>query len=406
MNARRRAGFQRPGESRGAALLMLLLAVVLAFGALLVTSLAGNDHEIARRQRTIEALARAKQALVAWAVMQGDIGADSYRRPGTLPCPDTNFFGSASSGNASGSCSSAGGTSLGRLPWKSLGVEALRDAHGELLWYAVSDNFRRPNDLNNKAINSDTKGSLLLYAPDGDALLTPPGEELAAVILAPGPPLPGQDRGALSNAASSYLEAFKGKNNASAAGPFVMGPVRDPNGNPAVNDLVVGIGARELIAAIELRALKEAQNALKRHVAETGSLPNPAPGDAPGCLSPVTNVKSVVPCASAAATCSGRLPEDALTPYVAPWFSQNGWGRVMIYAIDDAGVGCATSLNVEGKPKNHVLITTGVARKGQTRPSARLSDYLENPGYADGWPGDSGFFVPGTDSNDQLRSDP
>ncbi|MDR2450740.1 MAG: hypothetical protein LBE85_03000 [Candidatus Accumulibacter sp.] len=406
MNGERAIG---PDENRGAALLVLLLAIVLGISSALLASLAAGDPEIERRNRTLEVLAQAKQALIAWSVVQGDVWpatqikdgveAPTYRRPGTLPCPDTNFFGSSGSGNASGSCSTAGGTSIGRLPWKSLDMENLRDAHGEPLWYAVSDHFRHASQ-NSAAINSDTKGTLLLYAADGSTLATPPGEELAAVIFAPGPPLPGQDRTSSSDVVSGYLEAFDGKNNASAAGPFVMGPVRDANGDFVTNDLVIGVTARELIAVVEKRALKEAQIALKQFAV----LPSPAPHDAPGCAFPVTNVKSVLPCEADGAICAGRLPEDLLSPHVAPWFVQNGWGRVMIYAISNAS--CTTSLKVTESPKNYVLFAPGTARQGQSRPSSLLSDYLENPGNADGWSGDFDFVVPEWGGNDQLRTDP
>jgi type II secretory pathway pseudopilin PulG len=393
----------------------MLLVMVLAFSTVLIASLAKSNPETERQQKTLKALAQAKQALIARAVVQGDTGSDSYHRPGTLPCPDKNFFGNANSGNASGSCVSSGETSIGRLPWKSLGMAQLYDGHGETLWYAINDPFRNPT-LSKEAINSDAKGSLLLYAADGSTLLTPNGEELAAVIFAPGPPLPGQDRVAQPDAASSYLEAFNGKNNAKAAGPFIMGPVLDSSGNLVVNDLVIGISARELIAALEKRALNEAQNALKNYVADMGSYPNPAPPNGANCDSPASSVKSLtisqctsdgdICCAGDSGTCYGRLPEDALSSYVAPWFWQNGWGRVMVYAVNDSGIGCPASLNVGGVSKNYVLIAPGAARNGQSRPSSVLSDYLEDPGNADGWSADPDFLVPGINSNDQMRTDP
>jgi hypothetical protein len=423
MNRVLRIGNLRPGKNRGAALLILLLAAALAFGAVLAASLAAINPEIERQKRTFEALAQAKQALIAWALMQGDenpatkkdgdgLEVPTYYRPGSLPCPDRNYFGKAGSGNASGSCSGGGGTSIGRLPWKSLGMDRLRDGHGETLWYAVSDNFRH-HVLNRAAINSDARGSLLLYAADGVTLLTGAGEELAAVVFAPGPPLPGQDRVEQPDAAASYLEAFGGKDNARATGPFIMGPARDARGDLAVNDLVIGISARELVAALEKRALGEAQAALRNHVAEKSRLPNPAPPNGSHCLSSVTSVESVARCASDEATpaCSGRLPEDVLSEDLsmpaARWFAQNGWGRVMIYAISDAASGCPEPLTLGGVPKtgSYMLIAPGTARDGQSRPSASLADYLEDAANTDAWSGNLDFAVPGAGGNDQLRGD-
>ena len=329
----------------------------------------------------------------------------TYYRPGNLPCPDGNHFGDSNTGYASGSCSAGGNTSIGRLPWKSLKVERLHDAYGESLWYAVSDNFRPAKDLNNKAINSDTKGTLLLYGTDGTSLATTTCEELAAIIFAPGPPLAGQDRAALPDTAASYLEAFAGKNNASAAGPFIMGPVKDSSGNIVANDLVIGVTARELIAATEKRALKEAQNALLSYKTAQGSFPNPAPYNDASCTSPVTNVKSVALCTSNGATCFGRLPEDVLALYAALWFQQNGWGRVMTYAIY-SGAACTVPIKVDATTKEYVLIAPGSARNGQNRPSTSLSNYLEDVGNTGAWAANPDFSMPSIDSNDQLRSYP
>jgi hypothetical protein len=407
MSATRKIAHGCPARNRGAALLLLLLMVVIAFSTTLITSLAAKNPEIQRQQSTLETLAQAKQALIAWSVVHGDVGTDSFPRPGALPCPDRNLFGSADSGFASGSCSTGGGTSIGRLPWRSLGMERLRDASGETLWYAVSDNFRNPN-LYKTPINSDSKASLLLYAADGNTLSTPIGEELAAIILAPGPPLPGQDRVALpNNNASGYLDAFNGKNNANAGGPFIMGPAKDANGNIVTNDLIVGVTARELLFALEQRALNEAQIALKKHAETYGHYPNPAPPNGDNCTSPVADVKLAVnPCASDSTTCIGRLPEDVLEPYLALWFLRNAWGRVMIYAINDSGAGCSTPIHVDGEEKNYILIAPGSARNGQIRPSLSLSDYLEDSGNTDGWSGNSDFVVPDVNSNDQLRAEP
>ena len=402
----------------GAALLLMLLFFVIAFSAYLVFSLNTTDPEAQRQQKTMETLAYAKEALIAWSVQRGDGGGNttSYR-PGSLPCPDNNHVGVIGQGNASGSCSTSGGTTIGRFPWKSLDIEELRDANGEGLWYAISDNFRYPPQ-NTAAINSDTKGSLHLYAPDGITLLTPPGEELVAIIFSAGPSLPGQNRNSAPNQASSYLDSGNGQDNALAGGPFIAGPSRNAQGDIIINDLVIGISARELISAVEKRALKEAQNALAKFAAVNGSkYPNPASFDNAACNTVIDNVGTPNICASDSSTCIGRLPEDSgdatkLGNYVAPWFLQNGWGRVITYAVnsgsvvDGSGTDCSALLSVDGKPKDYVIIAPGTPLNGVIRPSTALSHYLEDAANSDAWSPDMNFSTPSNTSNDQLRSSP
>ena len=404
-------------EQHGAALLLMLLFFVIAFSAYLIFSLNTTDPEVQRQQKTMETLANAKEALLSWSVLQGDIGTEANHRPGSLPCPDTNFFGTTNSGYASGSCSASGGTSIGRFPWRSLGIEELRDANGEALWYAVSDNFRKPN-LNQAPINSDTQGSLHLYAPDGTTLLTPPGEELVAVIFSAGTPLPGQNRNSAPNEVASYLDRGNGQNNTLAGGPFIAGPSRDTQGIVIVNDLVISISARELISAVEKRALKEAQNALTQFATANGDkYPNPARFDGTDCDTPIGNIKTPNVCPSDSSTCVGRLPEDSgdatkLGNYVAPWFLENGWGRVITYAVnggnvvDNSDPSCLLPLKVDGQPRSYVIIAPGTPLNGKIRPSAILSNYLEDPDNSDAWNPDMIFSAPSNNSNDQLRSVP
>ena len=52
---------------------------------------------------------------------------------GELPCPDTD-----NDGFAEAACSTR---TLGRVPWRTLGIPEPRDTAGETLWYAVSLRF-------------------------------------------------------------------------------------------------------------------------------------------------------------------------------------------------------------------------------------------------------------------------
>lgn len=406
-----------PKTSKGGALLIMLFLILAAFSTIIVNQLSRANLEAQKQKKTLDALAQAKQALIAWSVLQGDASSGINVRPGVLPCPDRNDLGTINSGSAGGSCSSLGGTTIGRLPWKSLGAGDLRDADGELLWYAVSESFRKTSSSKPAAINSNTKGTLLLFASDGTTLMTPAGEELAAIIFAPGRPLPEQDRSASPNGISSYLDSGSGLSNTSANGPFITGYLKDSQGNILVNDIAIGITARELVTAVEKRVLKEAQNALATYAAANGGdYPNPAHPNGAYCAA----VKSDISdgdnsCDSDPNTCIGRLPEDSLWTYMAqPWFRQNAWGRVMTYAVNkdyaqnNGGTDCFANLNVAAHTKHYVLIAPGTARSGQNRlvPTPALTAYLEDPNNTDAWGAEPNFSTPSAASNDQLRSFP
>ena len=389
-----------PKDSNGAALLVMLFLVLVAFSTIIVSQLSRANLEVQRQNKTLEVLAQAKQALIAWSVLNGDTGTNPLRRPGALPCP-------ADPGNPGiqkATCAAGTGTAIGRLPWKTLGIDELRDAYGEPLWYSVSNVFR-PAPPNYGAINSDRAGTLLLYAPDGETLLTPEGDEFAAAIFSPGPPLMNQDRNAAPNAAASYLDTGNGRNNANANGPFIAGPARNATGEVVVNDLVTGIRAAELIRAVENRVLEEAKIALASYVVLNGAYPHPAKQDDPDCASAITDVRNPPSCVQDSATCSGRLPD---IPSPSTWFQPNGWGRSIAYAVHDEGIGCTAPLSVDGKAKQYVLIAPGTPRPGQVRTTAspNLANYLDDASNFDAWDPEFQFITPSATSNDQIRNSP
>ena len=395
---------------KGAALLVMLLVVITAFGAVMISSLSAANVDAQRQKKTLDTLAQGKQALIAWSVLNGDIGTNTHHRPGALPCPEDP----ATPGQQKSTCVAATGSAIGRLPWKTLGIDELRDANGERLWYVVSNNFR-PAPPNYLAINSDSKGTLLLYAADGSALLTPGGEELAAVVFSAGPPLALQDRGAGPNIAANYLDSGNGRNNALATGPFIAGPAKNAAGNVIVNDLVTGISARELIAAVEKRVLKEAQDALASYaLANGGKFPNPAKFNGTNCAASISDIRTPTTCAKDNTVCFGRFPEDI--PVSSTWFSPNGWGRVITYAVnrnavqDSSAAECSAALNVGGLSKSYVLFAPGSALGALTRPSNSLANYLEDASNNDAWTslssGQASFSATSSAGNDQIRSIP
>ena len=395
---------------QGAALLLLLFLVVLFSLSFFISRLSGISPELRQQKKTFIALQQAKDALIAWSVLQGDKGKSTTARPGTLPCPDLTNNGTQ------GACALASGTTLGRLPWKTLEMDELHDANGDRLWYAVSTNFR---GAETGAINSDTRGSLLLYAPDGVTLLTPPGEELAAIIFSPGKSLPAQQRVAGQTVAAAHLDSANGRNNALAAGPFISGIVRDAQGTVLANDLAVGISAKELISAVEKRVLNEAQRLLTVYAATegAGNYPNPGAPNGANCAKKLSSIKNVTQCESDAQFCAGRFPENLSGSDDAPipsWFQQNAWGRVLTYAVNKnnvvngGGASCSPTLSLDGKIKEYILLAPGSVKSGQTRPSTNLVNYLDNAVNTNAWNGNENinFSAPSAESNDQLRSSP
>jgi type II secretory pathway pseudopilin PulG len=387
---------------RGAMFLILAILIVTALSAMMLNPGSAAQRDQQRAHRTALALAQAKEALLAWSMARPDTGpADS--RPGELPCPDTN-----NDGTAEAACNAG---QVGRLPWRTLGLHPLVDGDDEALWYAVGTGFRSATqDLG--ALNSDRVGALQLYDATGNLVATGPSA-LAAVIIAPGRTLGGQG-GRPSNAAADYLEAALGRDNRTVGGPYLSGPVVT-NGDRVLNDVILGVSAHELIAAAERRALAEAQRALDAYTAANpGRLPNAAAPAHAQCLAVVNNVGATVPCPALAGQCIGRLPEDVLLPHAAAWFSANAWGRVLTYAVrndmppDASGPECSATLNVAGTAARAVLLAPGSARTGQARPSASLTNYLDDAANSDAWTlaaGQPSFAAPSV-GNDQIRSRP
>jgi hypothetical protein len=193
-------------RQRGLALLVLLALFAMAAAYMLVSSLNQGSValSLAKSDRNRAAMQEAKAALIAWAASETLQGANF--QPGRLPCPDRD-----NNGKADSTCTTVA-SRLGRLPYKTLGIGELRDASGELLWYAVSDNFRTGANI----INSDTQGTLSISG-------LAPASNVIAVVLAPGTRLGDQDRSPGEatcntktqpcNTAANYLEDINGDAN-------------------------------------------------------------------------------------------------------------------------------------------------------------------------------------------------
>ena len=120
-------------------------------------------------------LAEAKAALIAWVAANALEAAEE--NPGRLPCPQAwGDVGSPNEGRAAPSCANP----IGWLPWRTLGLTAMRDASGRQLWYVVSPGWHLSKSGATLTINSNTPGRLTLDGRAAVALLIAAGPALAA----------------------------------------------------------------------------------------------------------------------------------------------------------------------------------------------------------------------------------
>lgn len=242
-------------RQQGFTLILLIFVVGLGATAYLMTTANQASLQSDRDKKTMAALALAKNALIGWA-------AANPAKPGTLPCTDTANTGSAVTSGTS--CTAY----VGRLPWKQLGIGDVRDGSGECLWYALSPVFRNAMNVSgansrvNFPLNSNTSGSITLNNDRGQILAS----HIVAVILAPGAPLPGQNRAKTGNAicggnttAGNYLDAANGIDNATGnydaatlALTFVSG---EPG--PSFNDKLIAITMEDLYGPLRKRIAAE-----------------------------------------------------------------------------------------------------------------------------------------------------
>lgn len=194
-------------QRHGGFALVLLLAILVSTTLYFVVGrLTPSTLATYRAKQTERALAQARDALLGYAVRYRDLqGNDTYEVYGYLPLPD---LGSTRNNNPN--CKAEGcnannfydnkinETTIGRFPWRGLGVAPLRDGYGECLWLIVSGGHQ---EIQRKSpMNWDTLGQLdIVTAHAGSSalvsLLSSKHERPVAIIVSAGTALAGQDRG-------------------------------------------------------------------------------------------------------------------------------------------------------------------------------------------------------------------
>lgn len=307
---------------RGVALLLMLIVLIVGIGVFFVTSLNVEKVGLARAAHDQRVLVEAREALVAHAVSK-KFDPSIEKTPFRLPCPDLNDDGVAESGCGNLTGSTGQPARLGRLPWRTLGIDDLRDSSGERLWYAVSSKYNPKSvasDLNPSTglgtiTVRDSTGTVFHDGTSADETNTSAGGAVA-IVIAPGEVLKRldasmlQDRSCVGGAcnasdvctstpatatpkcnAVNYLDIALGEDNATfidrndaRAGNtdgFISGPV-PMGGGIVVNDTILPITYNDIMPAISRRVAIEVSRCLHDYAAVTNNA-NRYPWPAPIC---------------------------------------------------------------------------------------------------------------------------
>jgi hypothetical protein len=250
-------------RQHGAALLVMVAILAIGMTSFMVGALnsAALNQNAALQSRNATVLAEAKTALIGYVVREALDLSESI--PGRLPCPESpSDAGTANEGRAGSACSPSFPTNktVGRLPWRTLGIAKLVDATSEPLWYAVSPKWVLSTPNPPPTINAGSIGEL-----DVDGV-----GDVVAVILAPGRPLTVsptagqlaqgcqarvQVRGDRSHSPGGgnpdYRNYLECQNSSSPIDSSFVTAALDNATNPVINDQLVTITSRELLNAIQ-----------------------------------------------------------------------------------------------------------------------------------------------------------
>lgn len=252
-------------RQRGAALLLLMLVVIIASAAVLLANANSDDSRTRRLIDTRDRLAQSKDALLQYAVLNPDLNSG---QPVSLPCPDLDGSGGFAEGVAhTSNCGVAGVSVIGRLPWRTLEIPALKDAGAECLWYVVSGSFKNAAAATATMINADSNGQLQLVNLDSGSVVEGvlPQDRPVAMVIAAMRPVDGQTRPAavagaqcspgFGRAAFLDTDVASGLSNALISGAANTLDVYAAYAGiePGHNDRIITISRAEIATRVERR---------------------------------------------------------------------------------------------------------------------------------------------------------
>jgi hypothetical protein len=197
-----------PRQQRGAALLVMMLVVLVAATTVLVSRLDVTDARTRQQTDAQEALAIVRGALIDYAATRPDFFPGAAV---TLPCPDIDDSGGWPEGEAhTDACGGVGETVIGRVPWRTLGIEPPKDSSGACLWYVVSGSYKDAATATSTLVNPDSNGQLQLFGIEATSIVAgaAPQDRPIAMLLAPMSGLDGQVRAAPSGAGRQCSASF------------------------------------------------------------------------------------------------------------------------------------------------------------------------------------------------------
>ena len=357
----------RPAPQRGFGGLFLLFFVgALAGSAALFAFYRIDTVAVENVRHTTDVVATAKAALIGYAVQRGRTVctnppvppavpsaaclAELAERPGDLPCPDTNNDGVAEPTCIEGA--------IGRFPWRTVGIPEPRDNDGEVLWYAISGNFRNraswpappappalpSSTINNTnhTLNSDTRGTITVRAADNATVLA---TDAAAVIFAAGGVHSAQQNRSAAQDACTVLHATQLFERRLCPTNYLETATFDaatrsvtrvfvPNAvTAAVNDRVAYITTAEIITPVELRVAGEVKKLLEGYRANSGCQCYPWAEDWPylGGIADIGQNRGRFP-----TTAFPHAWGDGNIPVLPPWLDDNDWHNLIWYAVGKA----------------------------------------------------------------------
>ena len=340
-------------HNRGAVLIVLLVALLAGSGLWLLEVAQANRQWQRHREATAESLGFAKEALIAYAVSYADNYGHNVRGgAGRLPCPSGRKHSSPGL--------SCGEGRIGYLPavWsrgnKRLDIDHIEKFLDQDLWYSVTPTHRYNPSFN--TLNSDSITGLLAV----DQI-----DDVVAVIIAPGPPLPGQDRLRVNASVADYLEG----ENADLDRQFTTADsvghqsIRASDTNSS-NDQLIWIRQSELMPLMEKRVLGYVKQWLNEYYLKYDYYPYAAPfEDLNGnCQVGLTSGRLPMGQGSCTELPLGEFVSESVEksrPLSDIWFSGSLWQDLIHYQVDPACTAGGSIAECENTNGNGTLVVDG-----------------------------------------------